>query len=99
MSRADISDKLVHFHGPYDKFRTMRNIHRWAFFFIAIGIALWMSGVSPQLGIIIFVIGLVGLVIAWVIRWFAIRCYTANPQWLPFSCHILMDSGLLLARF
>jgi hypothetical protein len=46
----------------------MRNIHRWAFFFIAIGIALWMSDISPQLGIIIFVIGLVGLVIAWVIR-------------------------------
>ena len=68
MSRADISDKLVHFTGPYDKLGTMRNIHRWAFFFIAIGIALWMSGVSPQLGIIIFAIGLVGLVIAWVIR-------------------------------
>jgi hypothetical protein len=49
-------------------FGTMKNIHRWGFFFIAIGIALWMSGVSPQLGIIIFVIGLVGLVIAWVIR-------------------------------
>jgi hypothetical protein len=46
----------------------MKNIHRWGFAFIAIGIALWMSGVSPQLGIIIFVIGLVGLVIAWVIR-------------------------------
>jgi hypothetical protein len=27
-----------------------------------------MSGVSPQLGSILFVIGLVGLVIAWVIR-------------------------------
>jgi hypothetical protein len=27
-----------------------------------------MSGISPQLGIIILVIGLVGLVIAWVIR-------------------------------
>jgi hypothetical protein len=46
----------------------MKNTHRWGFFFIAIGIALWMSGVSPQLGIIILVIGLVGLVIAWVIR-------------------------------
>jgi len=46
----------------------MRNIHRWAFFFIAIGIALWMSGVSSQLGIIIFGIGLVGLVIGWVVR-------------------------------
>jgi hypothetical protein len=46
----------------------MRNIHRWAFFFIALGIALWISGVSPQLGIIILVIGLVGLVIAWVIH-------------------------------
>jgi hypothetical protein len=46
----------------------MRNIHRWAFFFIAMGIALWVPGVSPQLGIIIFVIGLVGLVIAWVVR-------------------------------
>jgi hypothetical protein len=56
------------FHGLYDKFGTMRNIHRWAFFFIAIGIALWVPGVSPQLGIIIFVIGLIGLVIAWVVR-------------------------------
>ena len=45
----------------------MKNIHRWGFAFIAIGIALWMSGVSPQLGSILFVIGLVGLVIAWVI--------------------------------
>jgi hypothetical protein len=52
----------------YDKLATMRNIHRWAFFFIAVGIALWMSDVSPQLGIIIFVIGLVGLMIAWVVR-------------------------------
>jgi hypothetical protein len=68
MSRADISDKLVHFTGPMISFGTMRNIHRWALFLIAIGIALWMSGVSPQVGIIIFVIGLVGLVIAWVIR-------------------------------
>jgi small-conductance mechanosensitive channel len=47
---------------------TMKNIHRWGFVFIAIGIALWMSGVSPQLGSIVLVIGLVGLVIAWVIR-------------------------------
>ena len=46
----------------------MKNIHRWGFLFIAIGIALWMSGVSPQLGIFILVIGLVGLVIAWVTR-------------------------------
>jgi hypothetical protein len=46
----------------------MKNIHRWGFFFLAIGIALWISGVYPQAGIIIFVIGLVGLVIAWVIR-------------------------------
>jgi small-conductance mechanosensitive channel len=46
----------------------MKNIHRWGFFFIAIGIAFWMSGVSHQLGSILFVIGLVGLVIAWVIR-------------------------------
>ena len=46
----------------------MKNIHRWGFAVIAIGIALWMSGVSPQLGIIIFVVGLVSLVIAWVIR-------------------------------
>jgi 1,4-dihydroxy-2-naphthoate octaprenyltransferase len=44
----------------------MKNIHRWGFAFIAIGIALWMSGVSHQLGSILFVIGLVGLVIAWV---------------------------------
>jgi hypothetical protein len=27
-----------------------------------------MSGISPQLGIIIFVIGLIGLLIAWVLR-------------------------------
>jgi hypothetical protein len=67
MSRADISDKLVHFTGPLISLG-LRNIHRWALFFIAIGIALWMSGISPQLGIIIFAIGLVGLVIAWVIR-------------------------------
>jgi small-conductance mechanosensitive channel len=46
----------------------MKNIHRWGFFFIAIGVALWISGVSPQLGSIVFGIGLVGLVIAWVIR-------------------------------
>ena len=46
----------------------MRNIHRWGFIFIAIGIGLWMSGVSPKLGSIVFVIGLVGLVIAWVVR-------------------------------
>ena len=52
----------------YDKLGTMRNIHRWGFIFIAIGIVLWMSGVSPKLGSIVFVIGLVGLVIAWVIR-------------------------------
>jgi hypothetical protein len=52
----------------HDKLGTMWNIHRWAFFFIAIGIALWVPGVSPQLGIIVFVIGLVGLVIAWVVR-------------------------------
>jgi len=52
----------------YDKLGTMRNIHRWGFIFIAIGIVLWMSGVSPKLGSIVFVIGLVGLVIAWVVR-------------------------------
>ena len=46
----------------------MKNIHRWGFAFIAIGIALWMSGVFPQLGSILFVIGLVGLVIAWVTK-------------------------------
>jgi hypothetical protein len=47
----------------------MKNIHRWGLAaVIATGMVLWMSGVSPQLGIIIFVIGLVGLVIAWVIR-------------------------------
>jgi len=46
----------------------MRNIHRWGFLFIAIGIVFWMSGVSPKLGSIVFVIGLVGLVIAWVAR-------------------------------
>jgi hypothetical protein len=42
----------------------MRNIHRWGFALIAIGIVLWMSGVSSKLGSIIFVIGLVGLLIA-----------------------------------
>ena len=46
----------------------MKNIHRWGFAFIAIGIVLWMSGVSPKLGSIVLVIGLVGLVIAWVVR-------------------------------
>ena len=47
----------------------MRNIHRWAFFFIAIGIALSVSGVSSQLGIIKFVTGLVGLVIGgWYVK-------------------------------
>ena len=35
-----------------------------------------MSGVSPQLCIIIFVIGLVGLVIAWVIRQISNRTTT-----------------------
>jgi small-conductance mechanosensitive channel len=50
------------------KLGTMKNIHRWGFVFIVIGIALWMSGVSPQLGSILFVIGLVGLVIAWVTK-------------------------------
>ncbi len=42
----------------------MRNIHRWGFLFIAIGIVLWMSGVSLKLGSIVFVI----VVIAWVAR-------------------------------
>jgi hypothetical protein len=46
----------------------MRNIHRWGFSLIALGIAFWMSGVSPKLGSIVIVIGLVGLVIAWVVR-------------------------------
>jgi len=55
------------------KLEIMKNIHRWgfvfiAFVFIAIGIVLWLSGVSPKLGSIIFAIGLVGLVIAWILR-------------------------------
>ena len=54
--------------AAHDQLGIMGNIHRWAFFSLAIGIALWISGVSPQLGIIILVIGLVGLVIAWFIR-------------------------------
>jgi small-conductance mechanosensitive channel len=52
----------------YDKLEIMKNIHRWGFVFIAIGIVLWLSGVSPKLGSIIFAIGLVGLVIAWILR-------------------------------
>ena len=66
--RGADSEQVLVSTASNDKLGTMRNIHRWAFFFIAIGIALWMPGVSPQLGIIIFVIGLVGLVIAWVVR-------------------------------
>jgi hypothetical protein len=54
--------------AAHDQVGIMGNIHRWAFFSLAIGTALWVSGVSPQLGIIILVIGLVGLVIAWFIR-------------------------------
>ena len=51
----------------------MKNIHRWGFVFIefvfiAIGFVLWFFGVSPKLGSIIFAIGLVGLVIAWILR-------------------------------
>ena len=46
----------------------MKNIHRWGFAFIAIGIALWMSSSSPKLGIIGLFIGLVGLMIAWFLR-------------------------------
>jgi hypothetical protein len=57
----------------YDKLEIMKNIHRWgfvfiAFVFIATGIVLWLSGVSPKLGNILFAIGLVGLVIAWILR-------------------------------
>ncbi len=52
-----------------DKLEIMKNIHRWwGFVFIAIGIVLWLSSVSPKLGSIIFAIGLVGLVIAWILR-------------------------------
>src|ERR1041384_4009590 len=32
----------------FDKLGTMKNIHRWGFFSIAIGIALLISGVSPK---------------------------------------------------
>jgi hypothetical protein len=46
----------------------MRNIHRCGFSLIALGIAVWVSGVSPKLGSIVFVVGLVGLVITWVVR-------------------------------
>ena len=52
----------------HDYLGITRNIHRWAFFSLALGIALWVSGVSTQLGIIIFVIGMLGLVIAWFIH-------------------------------
>jgi hypothetical protein len=57
----------------YDKLEIMKNIHRWgfvfmAFVFIATGIVLWLSGVSSKLGNILFAIGLVGLVIAWILR-------------------------------
>ena len=45
----------------------MKNIHWWGGpVFIAIGIALWMSGLPTLLCSIVFVIGLVGLVLAWV---------------------------------
>ena len=46
----------------------MKNIHWWGLALMAIGIALWMSGLSPLLCSIIFVIGLVGLVLAWITR-------------------------------
>ncbi len=38
------------------------------FIFIATGFGLWMSGVSPRLGSIVFTMGFVGLVVAWVAR-------------------------------
>jgi len=46
----------------------MKNIHWWGLVFIVIGIALWMFGLSPLLCSIVFVIGLVGLALAWVTR-------------------------------
>jgi hypothetical protein len=36
--------------------------------FVTTGIGLWMSGVSPKLGSIVFTIGLVGSVVAWIAR-------------------------------
>jgi len=47
---------------------TMKNIHWWGLVFMAIGIALWMSGLPTLLCSIVFVMGLVGLVLAWVTR-------------------------------
>jgi hypothetical protein len=38
------------------------------FIFIATGIGLWLSGISIKLGSIVFTIGLVGLVVAWIAR-------------------------------
>jgi hypothetical protein len=46
----------------------MKNIHWWGLVFIAIGLALWMSGLPTLLCSIVFLIGLVGLVLAWVTR-------------------------------
>ena len=58
-------DEVMIYH---DKLWTMKNIHWWGLALMAIGIALWMSGLSPLLCSIIFVIGLVGLVLAWITR-------------------------------
>jgi hypothetical protein len=38
------------------------------FIFMATGFGLWMSGVSPRLGSVVFTMGFVGLVVAWVAR-------------------------------
>jgi hypothetical protein len=46
----------------------MKNIHWWGFVFIAIGIALWMSGLSPLLSSFVFIIGVVSLALVWVTR-------------------------------
>ena len=46
----------------------MKNIHWWGLVFMATGIALWMSGLPTLLCSIVFVMGLVGLVLAWVTR-------------------------------
>jgi hypothetical protein len=61
----DLDSSLKHLEESGARASSSRVDGCWGFAFIAIGIALWMSGVSPQLGSILFVIGLVGLVIAW----------------------------------
>jgi|GEM_PF-3151315 hypothetical protein len=38
------------------------------FIFMATGIGLWIFGVSPKLGSVVFAIGLVGVTLAWVVH-------------------------------